>query len=254
MRIISIIMMLFSALNTSASDIEREQRLAAEIEDGIIDGDGLYLISEGFEFFNILTEAQTDKAKGAVIILHGRGFHPDWEDVVNPLRVGLAEKGWATLSMQMPVLEKQAKYYDYVPILHESFPRIEAGIGYLEKQGFSKIILIAHSCSVHMTMAWFEESGFNKLNAYIGIGMGATDYKQVMKKSFPLDRISIPLMDVYGEDEYPAVLREAGNRLVLIKKSGHSKSVQVSVPDANHYFHNKGDELTAVIAQWLDTL
>lgn len=37
-RIICIIIMLL-AKNATASDIEREQRLAAEIEDSIIDGD-----------------------------------------------------------------------------------------------------------------------------------------------------------------------------------------------------------------------
>ena len=39
-----------------------------------------------------------------MIILHGRGYHPDWAEVANPLRVGLAE-GWNTLSLKMPVLD-----------------------------------------------------------------------------------------------------------------------------------------------------
>ena len=247
-----IMLLMFSAV--FASDIEREKRLAAEIEDSILDGDVLYLKSDDLEFFNIYTEAETDGIKGAVIILHGRGYHPDWEDVVKPLRVGLAARGWNTLSMQMPVLGKKAKYYDYVPILHEAFPRIEAGIRYLEEQGIKNIVLIAHSCSVHMAMSWFEKSGFKKLNAYIGIGMGATDYKQPMEKPLPLDQISIPVMDVYGGDEYPAVIKGAGDRLKMMNQSGHKKSLQISVPGADHYFHDKGEELTSVISEWLDTL
>ena len=249
-----VIIMLFVFSGVFASDIEREKRLAAEIEESIIDGDVLYLKSNDLEFFNIYTEAETEDDKGAVIILHGRGYHPDWEDVVQPLRVELAAKGWNTLSMQMPVLEKTAKYYDYVPILHQSFPRIEAGIQYLEQQGINNIVLIAHSCSVHMAMSWFESSEFKKLSAFIGIGMGATDYKQPMEKPFPLDRISIPVMDVYGGDEYPAVIKGAGNRLRMMRQAGHKKSLQISVPGADHYFHNKGRELTSVISEWLDTL
>ena len=254
MRNSCIIMMLFMFFSAHASDVEREKRLAAEIEDSIIDGDGLYLKANGFEFFNIYTEAETEDVKGAVIILHGRGYHPDWEGVVNPLRVGLTTAGWDTLSMQMPVLEKQAKYYDYVSIFHESFPRMEAGVRYLEGHGVKNIVLIAHSCSVHMAMAWFEESEFKELNGFIGIGMGATDYKQPMKKTFPLGRISIPVMDVYGGDEYPAVIRGAGDRLTQIRQAGNKKSLQISIPGADHYFHNKGDELTKVVSQWLDTL
>jgi hypothetical protein len=28
-----------------------------------------------------------------VLIIHGRGFHPDWVDTVQPLRVGLVDYG-----------------------------------------------------------------------------------------------------------------------------------------------------------------
>ena len=247
-----------------ASDIAREMRLAEQIVDAIIDGEAVYLpvISNApkmkdltdFEFLSIYTESENSKIKGAAIILHGRGFHPNWPDVVNPIRVGLLEYGWNTLSMQMPVLDKQAKYYDYLPVFEGSFPRIEAGIRYLKAQGNSRIVLIAHSCSVHMTMAWFERSRFKNIDAYVGIGMGATDYKQPMKKPFPLDEVDIPLLDVYGANEYPAVIRGAADRLKLIKRSGTKRSTQLVIPDADHYFRGRGESLAAVIANWLDTL
>ena len=263
-RTIYIVSMLLASAYASASDYAREQRLANEIEDGILEGDPVYLVvsvafaEEGkyseFEFLNVYTESEKTKIKGAVIVLHGRGFHPDWEDVVYPLRVGLTEYGWNTLSMQMPVLEKQAKYYDYLPIMDESFPRIEAGIRYLQEQGNKRIILIAHSCSVHMTMAWFEQGGFEYVDAFVGIGMGATDYKQPMKTPFPLDKVSIPVLDVYGANEYPAVIRGASDRLKKMKQSGNVKSTQIVVPDADHYFHDRGEQLTEAVGEWLYAL
>ena len=98
----------------SEPDFARESRLADEIVDVIFDGDPVWLEADGREFLGIYTEA--DDSTAAVIILHGRGFHPDWADTVNPLRVGLVERGYDTLSLQMPVLEKDARYYDYVPV------------------------------------------------------------------------------------------------------------------------------------------
>lgn len=237
-----------------ASDLAREQRMANEIIDGIIDGDAVYLKTGDLEFLNIYTETELESPAGAAIILHGRGYHPDWEDVVLPLRSGLIDSGWNTLSMQMPVLEKTAKYYDYVPVLGESFPRIEAGIEYLKKQGNKRIALIAHSCSVHMVMAWVDAGRFRDIDAYVGIGMGATDYKQPMAKPFPLDKMQVPVFDVYGEDEYPAVLRGAADRKKAIDLAGNKKSKQQSIPDANHYFTDQGDVLLEAVSNWLGSL
>ncbi|MCW8910921.1 MAG: alpha/beta hydrolase family protein [Gammaproteobacteria bacterium] len=243
-----------SSLHLYAADLEREKRLADEIADFIIDGEAIYLDSGNHRFLNIYMQSESTQPKGGAIILHGRGFHPNWKDVALPLRTGLPEHGWHTLSVQMPVLHKQAKYYDYLPILPEAFPRIEAAINFLKKQGLKNIVLIAHSCSVHMSMAWLEQPGEKNINAYIGVAMGATDYKQPMKKDFPFMQLTIPVLDIYGSKDFPAVTNNAATRLEMIKMAGNSKSDQRMLIDADHYFTEKGDILLSEIAQWLDTL
>lgn len=241
-----------------ASDLQREKRMADEIVDAILDGEAVFLQADDHEFLSIYTAA--DEPQGVAIILHGRGFHPDWQDVINPLRVGLVDAGWSTLSVQMPVLEKQAKYYDYLPVFAEAVPRIDAAIEYARGQaadsGADRVVLIAHSCGAHMAMAWVEENDDvdSSIDAYVGIGMGATDYRQPMLKVFPLDRLTVPILDVYGENDYPAVLRMAVDRLDLIETAGNKKSDQVIIRDADHYYVDKSEELTEVISQWLKAL
>ena len=256
-KVVIFIVLLFSLSNVSASNLEREKRMADEIVDAIIDGDAVFLTANDHQFLSIYTEAETEKSKGTAIILHGRGFHPDWQDAINPLRVGLTETGWNTLSVQMPVLEKQAKYYDYLPLFPEAIPRIEAAIAYTREQmnGESeKVVLIAHSCGAHMAMAWADVDSFESIDAYVGIGMGATDYKQPMKRPFPLDSIRVPMLDVYAENDYPAVLNMADDRLRLIKKAANKKSSQVIIEGADHYYVDKGDALTQAINRWLQSL
>lgn len=226
--------------------------MANEIVGSIMDGDPVYLKSDEHEFLSIYTEA--DEPKGAVIIMHGRGFHPNWSDVAYPLRVGLVEQGWNTLSLQVPVLEKEAKYYDYVSIMHEAYPRIEAGIDYLTEQGIENIILIAHSCSVHMAMAWVDAGRMRDIDGFVGIGMGAVDYGQPMKEPFPLDKIKVPVLDIYGAEEYPAVIKGAPERLTVLEQVGNPKSDQIIVPGANHYFTDAGDPLVEAVADWLKGL
>jgi acetyl esterase/lipase len=249
----------FAKTEAGKSDLAREKRMAAEVEDAVLDGEVIFLkdmVNDGHKFMAIDQEPEGD-TKGAVIILHGRGFHPNWEDTVFPLRTELPAKGWRTLSLQMPVLQKSAKYFDYVPLFPQAGPRIEEGIKYLQEQGIKNIVLLAHSCGGHMAMEWIRSQGGkvnNKISAYIGAGMGATDFGQKMAKPFPYDKLTVPVLDVFGSKEYPAVLAKASSRLMAITKAGNVKSKQVIVPGANHYFTDKGDELVEPVIKWLDSL
>ena len=237
----------------SAQDLERERRLEAEIVDYILDGEPVHLDAGGRSFLGIHTEAD-DGPRRAVIVLHGRGFHPDWAEVAAPVRVELPEHGWETLSLQMPVLEKAARYYDYVPIFPAAFPRIRAGIEYLRARGARTIVLAAHSCSVHMAMAYVRRHGDAAFDGFIGIGMGATDRGQPMREPFPLSTMSVPVLDLFGDEDYPAVLREAPGRLAAIRSAGHPRSAQRNVPGAGHFFRDMDDELVGAVTEWLATL
>lgn len=253
-------LLLFSVLLTQTAlakpDLEREKRLSSEIVDSIVIGDAVDLEANGNTFLGILTEAETDEAKGAVIILHGRGFHPAWPAVIQPLRTQLPEQGWATLSIQMPVLGKEAKYYDYVPIFPNAHARIDAAIANLREEGYKKIIVLAHSCGAHMAMDYVSKNGDKNFDAYIGVGMGATDYKQPMKQPFPLPAMKVPLLDIYGENDFPAVLRMAADRKAMLKKAGNAKSTQHMIKDADHYFGKPAhvEALVPAVVDWLNTL
>lgn len=244
--------LLVAQAGAAEPDYARESRLAEQIVDMILDGDPVWLQANQREFLGIYTEAEDPGT--AVLILHGRGFHPDWADTVNPLRVGLVEHGYSTLSLQMPVLEKDAKYYDYVPILGFAHERIEAGIGFLRESGHRRVVLLAHSCGVHMAMDWIRERGDDSIDAYIGLGMGATDYRQPMRRPFPLANMSVAVLDLYGADEYPAVIRGAPERKAMIEAAGNSHSRQLVLPGADHYFTGRGDALVETVADWLDRL
>ena len=244
-----------STLLAAEPDLEREQRMADEIVDVIWDGEAIELEAEGHNFLAIYMEA--DEPKGTVVIAHGRGYHPDWETVVNPLRIGLAEAGWNTLSIQMPVLEKSAKYYDYVEIFDAAGPRIEAALQFAKEQGSEKRVLLAHSCGSHMAMRWIKNSpasALSQFDAYVGVGMGATDYKQPMVEPFQLESMKMPVLDLYGFNDYPAVLRMAPDRLQMIEVAGNPKSAQIAVQGADHYFKGKSEPLVSNVSEWLDTL
>ncbi len=137
-----------------AADVEREQRLVTELEASLFDGDLKRLSAGKVTFTAVELRPDSTPVRGSIILLHGRGVHADWPDNIGPLRMALAQNGWHTLSLQMPVLEKSAKYFDYLAILPEAFPRIEAGIKHLLTSGHPPLVLLAHSCVAHMALAW----------------------------------------------------------------------------------------------------
>lgn len=235
------------------SDLEREQRLADEIVDAILDGEPVTLETGTVDFLGIYTPAETATLHGAVIILHGRGMHPDWAQVAGPLRIGLPAHGWSTLSLQVPVLPKDATFYDYEPVFPETIPRIEAGIGYLRSLDYQRIILLAHSCGVHMSMAWLEAAQKPQIDGYIGISMGATDYRQPMRKPFPFNRLKVPFLSILGSEDYPAVQRMAADIRSRLDDFA-PLSAQQTIAGADHYYADYEDKLIATVAGWLDTL
>ena len=248
---------LFNEFTDSKPDFERETRMINEIEDSVMDGDVEYLpLKDDKEVFSIYMEPDADTPKGGVIILHSRGYHANWSNAIKPLRIGLAEKGWHTLSVQMPVLDKNAKYYDYVPIFPYAHERIDAALSFYKQRGIDNVVLIGHGCGAHMSMSYIDKYGDEKISAYIGIGMGATDYKQKIVKEFPLDKMLTPVLDVFAENDFPGVIRLSESRQDLMDVAANAKSAQMVIKGADHYYKENGTAqvLTNTIDTWLSGL
>lgn len=75
-----------------------------------------------------------------------------------------------------------------------------------------------------------------------------------MQEPFILEKIEAPVLDIFGEEDYPAVLRMAPERKAMIEKVGHPKSRQVIIAEADHYFKDKGEALVEAVASWLENL
>lgn len=250
---VTLTFLLFLVITTTAtsfaSDREKEKRWADQIADSLLDGDAIYLNDGEAEFLAIDTRADDPKDTG-IIIIHGIGIHPDWETVIQPLRVQLAANGWNTLSLQMPILGNDATGQDYEPLMKEVPARIDAGIRQLTKSGAKKVIIIAHSMGSRMANYYLarkkvyqEAQTETPIVAYIGIGMGSSD---------DLDRIKIPVLDLFGEKDLPSVLSSAPLR---VKASENNKNYkQQMIAGADHFFVDQDDELVkAVISALTDS-
>jgi pimeloyl-ACP methyl ester carboxylesterase len=240
------------SFTTQASDLAKEKRWADQVVDAILDGDAVWLDDGSSEFLGIYTEAGEDKSR-AVIVMHGTGIHPDWQQVVQPLRVGLTEHDWNTLSIQMPVLANEAEYPEYAPLYEEVAPRINAAIKYLQDNGSSNIVLVGHSQGAAMT-AYYLSTSRQDVNGFVAIGMASYADDPRMNSIKALEKITVPVLDLYGDEDLELVLNSSSARVESAKKAGNKNYTQVKLSGSNHFFDDKEDELVEAVAEWLDKL
>lgn len=247
-RFVFITLLAFS-FNGHASDLAKEKRWADQVIDAIIDGDAVWLNDGRNEFLSIYTEAGEDKGR-AVIVMHGTGIHPDWAQVIQPLRVGLTEHDWNTLSIQMPILANEAEYPEYAPLYDEVAPRINAAIKYLQDQGAKDIVLIGHSQGAAMT-AYYLSSSKQDVNGFVAIGMGAFADDPRMNSIAALEKIHVPVLDLYGSEDLENILATVEQRAAAAKKASNKNYTQIKIT-GNHFFDGHEAELVKTVAEWLD--
>lgn len=247
MRILFLLSIIVT-LPVAATDLEREKRWIEETVDFIFDGEAVYLNAEGHEFLTIYTESETPSDKG-IIVLHGTGFHPDWEQVVRPVRVEMTQHGWNTLSIQLPLLDKSADYEDYDSLYPEVPPRMKAAYDYLANLGNSTVIVVAHSQGATMASYYLAHHDHG-IKAAVLIGMSAQHIDLGINSAESLKKISIPVLDIYGSKDFPAVLATSERRL---KSAAHNNSYsQIVIENAYHFFDEHQEELLDTTRNWLE--
>jgi pimeloyl-ACP methyl ester carboxylesterase len=241
MRILFALLLALASLHAFAqADYAREQRWAAEITPAILVGDPVQLaLPEGRKFLGIY--APNSKAQAGVVVVHGLGLHPDW-GLINPLRSQLSEQGYATLSVQMPVLAAELRGDRYPPLFPEAAARIAVAIKFLQDKGHKKIAIVAHSLGARMTNVLLNQSDAPAIAAWVSIG--------ILGEYTKPETLKAPVLDLYGEKDFPDVLALAAKRAAAIRNI--RGSAQVSVAGADHFFTGMDQELVHNVKLFLD--
>jgi len=250
--IIPLILILLNVLNTvQASDLDKEKRWVDQIVDYLIEGEAEWLDLGKHKALAIYTESSADTTRGGVIVIHGSGVHPNWEDVIHPLRTRLPESGWATLSIQMPVLHNEAEYHEYAPLFDEVSPRIDAAIKNLQAKGIKKISIVAHSLGSAMSAYYLANNKNSAIESFVAVGMPGPRADKRMDTVFALQNINIPVLDLYGEKDLDYVLESSVQRKNAAKQN--KAYTQKTVAGADHFFVGQNDDLLTKVANWLGT-
>ena len=234
-----------------AADLMREQRIAEQIEEGIVVGEALYLEAEGQEFLAIHTESNLPSVRGGAIILHGHGANPNWTDVVQPLRSRLPDAGWETLALQLPVPAVDAPDSAVQALIPESLPRIQAGVEFFRQREIPSLVLIGHSLGARMGAQYLAVSAPQELKAFVAVGISIPASGSGDTTLVALEKIKIPVFDIYGSRDIEPVLQTVEKRAAAARRGENQAYRQLEIEGADHFFSGMDDELTARVRAWI---
>lgn len=228
----------FLALPSFASDYEREKKWADEVVPGLVVGDAVYIKQpNNHEFLALYTPV--NKAKSALVIVHGIGIHPDW-GLIGVLRGNLADLGYTTLSVQMPILHNDAKGGDYPPTFPEAAERLKLSVDFLKSKGYSSIAIVSHSLGSRMAYVYLSSKPDPAVRGWATLGISTVEDVGMLK---------LPVFDLYGDKDLPDVLANAEKRKQAL--AGKAGSRQQIIVGANHFFDGKESEMVKAVEGFL---
>jgi len=225
-----------TAVAAPTMDRAREERWAREVVPSIVVGDPVYLATAASPKVLAILTVPAGAAAGGIVVVHGLGVHPDW-GLIGGIRSALADAGYVTLSVQMPVLDANATRDDYAATLPEASERIASAVAYLRARGIAKIAIVSHSMGASMANAYLARQA---VDAWAPIGMFgpfATPPKE-------------PVLDIVAETEIAPVRETAPARVSTLPKDRCSR--QITIAGADHYFDRQQKELVAAISAFLE--
>lgn len=234
----------------TVSNTEREKNWADQVVDAVVVGEPVWLSARQHKFLALYAPPAQAGSRG-VILIHGRGVHPAW-GFIDTLRADLADAGYHTLSLQMPILETGASFGAYGKTFPEALERIDAGIQYLRKQGVQRIVLLGHSTGAMNAVAYPAKRPQTPVAGIVAIGLSTlANGPDMLQPVLMLKTVRVPVLDLYGARDLHEVLSYSEARRAAAREAGNKSYRAVRVPDADHFFTDRYEVLRKHIVDWL---
>ena len=241
-------------------ELSREQQIAEKLTVTADADEIISLKASGGRFIGLYkrgksSEINTGEINGVVILVHGMGAHPDWPDVISPLRTRLTEFGWSTLSIQMPILSPEEPISEYGKTLRLANSRIQAAVDYLHTWEIETIILLGYSFGASQAANYLASNKPEEIKAFVSVSMLAQKFiKPGLDVYKFIAGIPVPILDIYAEDDLQDVRRGIDDRRLAASKNGNTGFQQIELQKAGHHYLGLEDVLVEQIQAWLQNI
>jgi len=276
--IISVCSLLFPGVTSAQNtNTDHSKDFAQSLEKGLINGKAVWLDDGKTKFFAVYDPDQSGQPKGGVIVLHDANSHPDKPEIIRPLRNDLPVHGWASIAIQLPYLVSIDDYTNKQTIINQ---RINSAASYLKTVGIGNIALLGHGTGAMAATAYLSTQQEASIQAFIAVSLGMLDKNKTPESiTNQLEKITVPILDIYGSNDLDHVTRTATSRALAAKKSsdsvtssrqidsykrsaiarsstqnsqGYISYRQIVIEGASHDFSGVSSQLTTRIAGWLE--
>ena len=251
--ILCLVLYLIALPFPAASYNDYETEISTTLSRRVPEQEIVWLNAAGREFISLYLGNASGKVRGAAVIAHGMGAHPDWPEVIAPLRNHLPDSGWATLSLQMPILPPGAPLSDYGRTIKDSSQRFEAAVSYLRKQGFINIVFIGYGFGAALIADFLAHNPGYRISAFVAISAQSHDFLNPRLKLLnDLESIDIPVLDVYAGSDRGKVIRQADDRRLAGRKNSRHTYDQIMIVDADRFYTGVEKVMINGICGWLE--
>jgi len=214
---------------------------------------------------------------GAIVLLHDQGERFESEGVITPLRHGLAEHGWSTLTLtfdypyepkillsvadasnaqeQAPEeatteqdkdessTEENSQEGSVLPPVSNQ-ERIQAALAFLQAKDIKRIIFIGHGAGGDLAIELLDTI---KMPVSALILVGAT----ALPENDTFNGFDFPILDIYGSNDLDAVPDAVQYRKVIMKRINNTLYEVRRIEGADHIFLGLSATLISTVNGWL---
>jgi pimeloyl-ACP methyl ester carboxylesterase len=104
-----------------------------------------------------------------------------------------------------------------------------------------------------MAASYLAHNPQHGLQGLVIIGLGVIDLDDRMNGVLALEKIQIPVLDLYGSRDLATVLGSAKARAGAARTAGNTDYRQTEIEDADHFFAGMEDTLNRHVSGWLNS-
>lgn len=223
-----------------------EQQVSRELKNRLDSAQTVDLQAGDESFVALYRKNSLPMLQGAVILLHDQKRNADWPKVISPLRKKLSERGWDTLSIQLPVSSGL-----FVPTQEnqnqDANPRIAAAMQYLLGLAHEKIVLLGHGTGGAIASGFAATQPQKELIGVVSVNFATARNED----SDSIEKIKIPMLDIYGKRntrQNPNGVEQRKQQALTAANGGFS---QHEVVAADHEFTGLQDYLASRVHGWM---
>lgn len=236
-----------------AMDMHRELQIAEEIGARAHPDEAIRLEASGLGFQGLYREAVSKDVRGGIVLLHGRDSNQDAADLIRPLRRGLTEHGWSTLSLAMPIAvpDNPQGHADLVP---EAIARLQSGIAFLKEKKIETIALLAHDAGAWTVLRYLADASDSSVKAAVLIDPSPVrelDVPPISPAGSP-SAVRLPMLEILSRRMSVPMDDEASRKRTAMKANPSYRLVILNEPDRG--WQDSGDFLLNRIHGWLSQL